>query len=207
MVADRKPKIYFYCCEEPDNYQDDIVQIADGLKQLGIPFYSRCDYWMQSPQPGDFLFKATPDQDPTQCDAVVIPYTWFNWVTLRERPRRHAFPHELFREGRRHKVVYMDTNDGYRTVSWEPEFRRFDLSFRSKFNRRMPHPDNMVPWTHCLPTRVLSETAEVPAWEARQQEMIFAFGASHDQSVGPGRQEGELGGQSVHWQALSLITI
>jgi hypothetical protein len=175
----RHPKVYFYCCEEPDNYQDDIIQLAEGLDALGIPYFARCNYWLRSATPGDYLFRATPDQRTEDCDVVVVPYTWFNWIRRGRAPERRHFPHELFRGTRRPKVVYMDTNDGYRTVSWNSDFRQFDTIFRSKYNQRLPHPANMVPWTHCLPNRVLKETAEQPAWERRRREIAFSFGASH----------------------------
>ena len=129
------PKIYFYCCPEPDNLQDDIIILAEGLRALGIPYYASADYWLQSTAPDDYLFRHTPEVSPDDCDIVVLPYTWFNWVLLSlPAPVRRPFPPGLFKPGRRYRTVYMDTNDGLRTVSWGAEFRQFDVIFRTKLN-------------------------------------------------------------------------
>ncbi len=173
------PRIYFYCCPEPDNLQDDIIILAEGLQELGIPYYASANYWLQSITPGDYLFKATPDVGPDDCDIVVFPYTWFNWVRLNHPTVRRDFPPGLFKQGRRYRTVYMDTNDGHRTVSWESEFRKFDFIFRTKLNRRAWAPSNLHPWTLGLSNRMLNMTANAPAFSTRRPAVLVNFGASH----------------------------
>ena len=175
------PKVYFYCCPEPDNLQDDIIILAEGLRALGIPYYASDNYWRQSPAPDDFLFRRTPDVSPDDCDIVVLPYTWFHWILLGQpAPIRRPFPAGLFKPGRRYRTVYMDTNDGLRTVSWEPEFRQFDVIFRTKLNRRMWHPANLRPWVLGLSNRMLRMTVDAPAYADRNRRILVNFGASHN---------------------------
>jgi hypothetical protein len=175
------PKIYFYCCPEPDNLQDDIIILAEGLQALGIPYYANTNYWRQSLIQDDYLFRHTPEVRPEDCDIVVLPYTWFNWVNLRlSQPVRRSFPTDLFRPDRRYRTVYMDTNDGLRTVSWEAEFRKFDVIFRTKLNRRMWGPSNFHPWVLGLSNRVLQMTADAPLYSTRQPSILVNFGASHN---------------------------
>lgn len=174
------PKIYFFCRDEEDNLQEDVIAIAEGLRELGIPYFANCDYWRQSPVAGDFLFRRTPDVIPEDCDAVVVSYTWPHWVRMKTfdfLPR--PLPEGLFRKGRRYKTVYMDNHDGHRTVSWEAEFRQFDLILRSKLNRRAWHPGNMRPWALGLTNRILKATSGAAAWDARRKAILFNFGASH----------------------------
>lgn len=173
------PRVYFYCSPEPDNLQDDIIILAEGLQALGIPYYASDNYWLRSPAPGDYLFKATPEVTPDDCDIVVMPYTWFNWVRLRRPVIRRDFPAGLFKRGRRYRTVYMDTNDGLRTVSWEPEFRQFDVILRTKFNRRVWTPPNLQPWVLGLSNRMLRMTANAPEFAARRRAVLVNFGASH----------------------------
>lgn len=176
-----QPRVYFYCCPEPTNLQDDIIVIAEGLRDLGIPYYSSADYWRQSTAEDDYLFRRTPDVRPDDCDIVVLPYTWFNWVLLEEpSPIRRPVPDGLFMPGRRYRTVYMDTNDGLRTVSWEPGFRRFDVIFRTKYCRRAWRPGNLRPWVLGLSNRMLKMTAGSPAFAERRRTLLVNFGASHN---------------------------
>lgn len=174
------PRIYFYCCPEADNLQDDIIILAEGLRELGIPYYSSENYWRRSPEPDDYLFRKTPEVAPDDCDVVVLPYTWYNWIMLRPtRTLRRKTPEGLFHRGRRYRTVYMDTNDGLRTVSWEPSFRQFDLILRSKFQRRAWSPSNLRPWVLGISNRIMRMTEGAPAFGARRRTLLVNFGASH----------------------------
>ena len=156
------------------------VYKRQGLRELGIPYYASADYWRQSPGGDDYLFRATPDVRPDDCDVVVLPYTWFNWVLLGAlRPIRREVPEGLFKTPRRYRTVYMDTNDGIRTVSWEPSFRRFDVILRSKYCRRAWNPGNLRPWVMGLSNRMLRMTEGAPAFAARARTLLVNFGASH----------------------------
>jgi hypothetical protein len=175
-----QPRVYFYCCPEPNNLQDDIIILAEGLGELGIPYYASADYWRRSADEGDYLFRSTPGVRPDDCDIVVLPYTWFNWVLLgAPRPIRREVPEGLFKERRTYRTVYMDTNDGLRTVSWEPAFRQFDLILRTKYCRRAWSPGNLRPWVMGLSNRILRMTAGAPAFPDRSRKLLVNFGASH----------------------------
>ncbi len=174
------PRVYFYCCPEANNLQDDIIVLAEGLRELGIPYYASADYWRQSTEPDDYLFRHTPEVQPDDCDVVVLPYTWFNWVLLgAPRPIRREVPAGLFKAGRRYRTVYMDTNDGLKTVSWEPAFRPFDLILRTKYCRRAWCPSNLRPWVLGLSNRMLRMTAGAPPFAERRRALLVNFGASH----------------------------
>jgi hypothetical protein len=41
------PRVYFFCRNDPGNLLEDVIALAEGLVELGIPFYSNCDYWQQ----------------------------------------------------------------------------------------------------------------------------------------------------------------
>jgi hypothetical protein len=174
------PRIYFYNAGEADNLQDDIIGLAEGLRELGVPYHSRCNYWRLRPDSDEWLFTASPGVSPLDCDIVVFPCTYFYWITmqtfqLHERP----LPPELFQPGRRHRNVLFDFLDGHRTISWRPEFRAFDLILRAKLNRRAWYPGNLRPWTLNLSQRVLTSTAGGRPFAERQRACLVNFGASH----------------------------
>lgn len=174
------PLVYFYCREEEGNLQEDVIALAEGLTDLGIRHFANTDYWQQSTTAGDYLFKHDPAVSPDDCDVVVVSYTWPSWIDPDDfRVRRRSLPEGLFKPGRRYRTVYMDSHDGYRTVSWEPEFRQFDLILRAKMNERAWHPGNMKPWVLGLNRRIIDATAGGPEFSRRAHALLVNFGASH----------------------------
>jgi len=174
------PRIYFFCCNEIGNLQEDVIALAEGLATLGIPYYSNCDYWQRSTRDRDYVFRHSPDVSPQDCDVVVVSYTWPLWVRMGDfRVRRQPLP-PIFQKGRKYITVFMDNFDGYRTVSWEPEFRQFDLILRSKYNQATWHPENCRPWAYGLNERIISATENSAPFEHRKQKILVNFGASHN---------------------------
>lgn len=173
------PKIYFFCCNEPDNYQDDIIPIAEGLQELGIPFYSNCNYWLQSTRPNDYLFKKNPDIKFQDCDIVVFPCNWFNWVRIGKATKRRGFPEGIFDKKRKYKLIAFDFSDGYQSPFWEASFREFDLILRIQYNKRCHWPSNFKPWGRGLLKRALNEISNVKDFENRSNEILVNYYASH----------------------------
>jgi hypothetical protein len=173
-------RVYFYCRSEPGVLQEDVVTLAEGLLELGVPFSGNCNYWLQSTEPGDYLIKHVPAIQPDDCDVVVVSYLWPLWMTMGEfKTFRSPLPEGLFKRGRRYVAVYMDNHDGHRTVSWEPEFRQFDVILRSKLNKRAWHPNNMKPWVHGFTNRILKAVESQLPFEQRRRVALVNFGASH----------------------------
>ncbi len=174
------PQVYFFCRAEEANLQEDVIALAEGLNALGIPHYSNTNYWRPSTTPGDYLLRHDAAVTPDDCDIVVVSYTWPSWIdSATYRVSRRPLPAGLFKSGRRYRTVYMDSHDGYRTVSWEPEFRQFDLILRAKLNGRAWHPANMRPWVLGLNNRILDATAGATAFDRRAEQLLVNFGASH----------------------------
>lgn len=172
--------IYFYCSEEPLNLQEDVVALAEGFEELGVPFHGNCNYWRKSTEPGDYLIKHDPAITPDDCDVVVVSYAY----TFFMRPKtfdvlRRPLPEGLFKKGRNYVTVYVDNHDGHKTVSWEPEYRSFDLILRSKLNRRAWHPENMKPWVLGFTNRVVKATVDALPFPERKRTLLVNFGASH----------------------------
>lgn len=173
------PRVYFYCRNDAGNLQEDVIALAEGLRELGVPYHASCDYWQEDVD-GPHLLRHDPQVTPDDCDVVVVSYTWPYWIRMKTFDLvRRPLPAHLFRKGRRYRTVYMDHHDGHRTVSWEPEFRQFDVILRAKLNRRAWHPANLQPWALGLTRRVLRETAAALPFAARRRALLVNFGASH----------------------------
>lgn len=157
-----------------------MIAIAEGLNALGIPHYANTNYWRQSTTADDVLLRHDPSVGPDDCDVVVVSYTWPSWIEPDTyRVDRRPLPEGLFKPGRRYRTVYMDSHDGYRTVSWEPEFRQFDLILRAKYNRRAWHPANMRPWVLGLNRRIIDAASTDRPFSERAARLLVNFGASH----------------------------
>lgn len=171
---------YFYVSDEPFNRQEHVVALAEGLRDLGVPFSGNCNYWQQSTEPGDYLVRHDPEIRPDDSDIVVVSGTWPFFV----RPRtfevaRRPLPDGLFKRGRKYRTVFLDNDDGHSTVSWDDEYRQFDLILRSHLNRRAWHPDNMRPSVLGFSSMVIRAAGGGLPFPGRRRAVLVNFGASH----------------------------
>lgn len=177
------PSVYFFCCGERDNFQHEIVSLAEGLRELGVAYGASSDYWLTDPAGNGRLFSHTGDVNPWDCDVVVLPSNWFHWTRFDGRDFlpvvRRDMPDGLLGRKGGPLAVYMDSNDGFRTVSWGADFRGFDLILRSHFNRRCPSPSNMRPWQFGISGRMRAALGEAVPWSHREPTILVNFGASH----------------------------
>lgn len=172
--------VYFFINNDEGCLQEDVITLAEGFRELGIPFHANCNYWQETTERGSWLFQHDPAVGPDECDLVVVSYFYPYWI----RPKtfqelQQPLPDGLFKKGRKYRTVFMDHFDGHRTVSWEPEYRQFDLILRAKLNRRAWHPDNMKPWVLGLNGRILKATEDGKEFSRRNRTMLVNFGASH----------------------------
>ncbi|HVU34458.1 MAG TPA: hypothetical protein VHE61_13565 [Opitutaceae bacterium] len=172
-------RVYIYCRDNPDAYQDDVVVLAEGLQALGVEVFGNCNYWRRSPAPDDWLLRFDPRVKPADCDIVVVSYCWVRWLDREFRIHASPLPEGLFAHGRRYRTAYVDLDDGYLTPSWRPEFRAFDVVFRAKYNRACFHPSNHRPWALGYTSRVVQSIGRVPPWEERHRSLLVNFNASH----------------------------
>jgi len=170
--------IYLFNSAVPELYQNDIIPIAEGLKELGHSFSARHDYWREEPG-GDFLFKASPEVVPEECELVIATYMLFGVSATDQRSEQEKFLTLLTKRSSKTKVVFIDDSDGYKTPSWRPEFRACDLVLRTKYNTRAYAPENVRPWAIGLTNRTLRMAASVAEPSERKRAIYVNYGASH----------------------------
>ena len=171
-------RIYFFNSAVPELYQNDIIPIAEGLKELGYSFHARHDYWREEPG-ADFLFKESPEVIPEECDLVIGTFMLFGVSKRDQRAEQEKFLSLLRKRSAKTKVVFIDDSDGYATPSWRTDFRACDLICRTKYNTRAYAPPNAVPWAIGLTNRTLRMAASVPEPERRLSAIYVNYGASH----------------------------
>jgi len=172
MGANFTGKVFFYCVppDTPDNtaYPHTMICLAEGLKALGIEFYSNINYWRLSPEKEEYLFRHNPDVAPQDCSIVILNHTWF---LIAKKP----FPPNLFDSNRKYATVCMDSEDGSKTHSYHSEFRQFDFIFKVSCNRNFNYPANFYPWAQGLSERMLRELDLIPSFQDRKRQLLVNF--------------------------------
>ena len=168
----KRPVVYFYCYPqgpaEKAGYQHAIVVLAEGLRELGLTFYSNVDYWPLKTVPGAFLFNRSADVTPDDCDIVVLNNVWFDYG--------HEMPERLFKKNRSYRIVYFDHSDGVYTRSLTSEFKNFDVIFKAHFNERViGYTANMQPSSFGLSSRIIEATKDGGDWDRRRPVLLSNF--------------------------------
>jgi hypothetical protein len=171
--------VYFFIADHVKTYEDSLIYLAEGLDKLNIPFYANKNFW-QKDVDGKYLFNKDENVSYKDCDLVVISYTWFEYIDhVSYKHFQQEFPHFLFSKNRKYKVIYLDPTDGYRTRSWDEEFRKFDVIFRAKYNKYTYNPDNVKPWILGFTSRILEATKNFKVSDERNRVVLQNFNFTH----------------------------
>ncbi|BAY64651.1 hypothetical protein NIES22_47500 [Calothrix brevissima NIES-22] len=165
-------KIYFYCdprsgVVEGQKFQHFIICLAEGLRELGIPFFSNVNYWQESLEPDRYLFRHDPKVTPDDCSIVILQN---NWYTIDD-----PLPKNLFHPQRKYTTVYFDGEDSDKTYVNKPEFKQFDYIFRLHQNGKLNYGKNFYPWCFGLSNRILCELYDVPDFSAKEEQILINF--------------------------------
>ncbi|WP_254174133.1 hypothetical protein [Planktothrix pseudagardhii] len=158
-----KRPVFFYLYE--DSFSHLSICLAEGFKELGIPFYSNINYWKLSEHPDEYLFEHNPEITADDCSIVVLDTKWLN--------SKGDFPENFFQPGRQYITVYLDEMDGL--TIWNPPLEQFDLRFRTHYNQRSKHPENCVSWVFGLSNRIIEQTQDYPQFQERQSSKLLSI--------------------------------
>jgi hypothetical protein len=143
-----------------------LICLAEGFRELGIPFFSNTNYWQESPEP-KYLIQQDTNITPDDCSVVIVTHNWFT-VNL-------PLPKNLFHPNRKYITVYIDGEDGDRTYVERPEFRQFDFILRNHFNHHLTYGENFYPWPFGLNYRILQELEQIPSFQDRNQHLLVNY--------------------------------
>ncbi|MEM7770024.1 MAG: glycosyltransferase family 1 protein [Cyanobacteria bacterium P01_A01_bin.37] len=164
--------IYFYCTSptipEKTHYLHNLICLAEGCRELGIPIYSNVTSWQISCENSDCLFLHDPNIRPSDCSVVILDQ---GWIDVEQNP----LPSDLFQSGREYVTVYIDGSDGAATRSWHPAFESFDLVLRTHMLEEFQYPKNFYPWVFGISNRMMAYLDQVPDSVARNQHLLISF--------------------------------
>lgn len=167
--------IFFYCCEKEFGHLK--ICIAEGLKELGIPFYSNINYWRISDQSEETLFCHNPDINPDDCSIVVMDKEWL----IHHLPP--SIPKPFLNPQRKFVSIYLDDSDG-RGLYHNPGYPYFDLvlgTHGTNYNSQLTN--NLIPWCFGISNRILEVTNQSPLFIQRNKKIIVNFRNNQNQSV------------------------
>jgi hypothetical protein len=177
--------VYFFLPENDDVYFDAPLVLAEGLRDLGVPFFCNRNYWRTSPESGETLFRHDPHVTHDEADVVVIHDDWFyhlpqSTFKITERPA----PSGLFKSKRNYRLVYLDTWIGARGKTWDADFRECELILKAQYNRRCAYPSNVKPWALGFTSRVLRATESHLPFAQRKRVILDNFSYTHPYAHG-----------------------
>lgn len=165
-------RIYFYCHPQGDKrtpaFQHQLINLAFGLRDLGITYFSNINYWKIGKD--EFLFKSS-DIPVEDCEVVVTSHAEFEYSW--------EIPKKFQRKNRKYLSVYIDTADGLFTRSHTEDLNVFDIVLKQK-SRDMWYPENCkYPWTFGLsPYMQLKNEPERPL-KSRRSEILANYRHVH----------------------------
>jgi hypothetical protein len=158
--------LYFYC--KANIFSHLSICLAEGLKELGIPFYSNINYWQIEPDLEKYLFCNDKRVNPDDCSVVVLDKT--SWYC-------DSYPENLFHPDRKYITVYLDDMDGF--TIWNPDLNNFDLRLKNHYNSKAEYPSNCRPWVFGLSNRILRETSILYKFTERNRHLLVNFRVNH----------------------------
>ncbi|MEG4007151.1 hypothetical protein QUA41_15700 [Microcoleus sp. Pol11C1] len=159
--------IFFYCCEGV--YSPLSICLAEGFKELGIPFYSNINHWKIDPDTEEYLFCDEPSVTHHDCSIVILDFRWMRNAT--------SFPENLFHSERKYVTVFLDDMDGF--TIWNPQLEKFDFRLRTHGNSQSIDPSNCLTWVFGLSNRILRETSEFNHFQDRKKCLLVNFRNEH----------------------------
>ena len=165
-------KIYFFCLprgegEKEDQFQHLLICLGEGFRELGISFVSNINYWQESTEKQEYLFRHDPAITTDDCSIVVFSNNWFNI--------NHPLPDNLFHAERKYLTVYLDGNDNDKDYHKLPEYKEFDFILKTHSNHHLNYLDNFYPWSFGLSNRILQELKEVPNFQDKKRQILINF--------------------------------
>ena len=162
-------QVYFYCCPagSPNKqpYQHALICLAEGLRELNIPFYADRNYWRLSPESEEYLFNNNPDIGPDDCSIVVIDS---EWVTF-----GNSLPSGLFHKSRKYATAYLEIGD--LVQSNQSRFHSFDFIFRASCSNKIHYPSNVHPYAYGLSNRIIEEVNNAKSSSGRENSLLINF--------------------------------
>jgi hypothetical protein len=137
------------------------ISIAEGLKQLGLPFSANVDYWYDNEEKAYLFRKSDVDGD-----VHVYDNSYFD-----EEPGVNIDKTKV--------NVLIDHEDKLYTASLAAKFKDFDIILRTHYTTHIPYDSRVKPWAFGLSNRIISSVDNSLQQQVKEQIMI-SYRVHHD---------------------------
>lgn len=154
-----------------------MVSVAEGLRELGVPFSANRNYWKAGTDQ-DYLFSKGNPQNVLIETVHVFSYRMFRYFDTSAQIVVPDWKAYLPDPSTFKSSVLLDLEDGY---AFRPERdAQFSIVLRSHFNGRTENSPNAYPWCLAPSNRILESIPEPPEnFADRNNSVLMNFGASH----------------------------
>jgi hypothetical protein len=166
--------VFFYLSHE-QAYEHLMINIADGLKSLGVPFYGNFNNWKTGLDSESYLFNYDSTVNHWDCSVVVLSNHWFEY--------HQRIPEGFFDPKRKYITAYCDDMDGPSHLSYSSLWENFDFILRTGCNKVYPYPNHVIPWLFGISNRVLKETRSICQFGSREKKLLINYRIKHDRIV------------------------
>lgn len=163
-------KVYFFVCPlgpvHTSGFDHNAVAIAEGLKELGVPFSGNINYWRMNDSQEEYLIRHHPDESFMDADVVIVSCAFYFYDRL------SLLPPSVFAQAKNYKLVFLDYADSHVSPGLRSEMAACTLVLRSNFNIRSKYPPNFVPWQFGLTNRLIESAKPIPFGQRKKQVLV-----------------------------------
>lgn len=169
--------VYFYVRDDAPAedmmpyYQHEIVSLAEGFTEMGIPCWGNVNYWMTEPSEHNprYLIRQAPIECAQTAKIIFIGADYPLSVGIDSLPNpipcHNAVP-----------MVYVARTQEQSSVVLQRKFlHQFDLVLLCDYNRAYSYPQHVRPWVFGLTNRIINATMNAHPWAERGKSVIWNF--------------------------------
>jgi len=137
-------------------YQHEIIQLAEGFKEIGIPFYGNCKYWY-SHESGDYLIR---DKKSKPASVNIFSSDFVRWNSDYEKEITNK------------KInILVDSDDGYLTIGHHV-YNKFEFVLKCHMIKHINYPFNFKPWAFGLTNRIINKILESKKIKVKKSTLV-----------------------------------
>lgn len=158
-------------------YQHEVVALAEGFAELGIPCFGNIDYWPTGVGGNTYLVKRA-DESMRETAAAVFVGSEYPFMPQSEAAASWASA--IAARKKNIPCVFLARVPEFADQFLRASFlNQFDAVFLCDYNRAYRYPAHVYPWTFGLTKRIIAATQAASSHPAREMRAVWNFRCEH----------------------------